>query len=49
LIQIVAMTTKLRAADATYAWVARSAVAPLVTLDDDVLRRAASVCTVERP
>ncbi len=47
-IQIVAMTTKLRAADAIYAWVARSAAAPLVTLDEEVLARAASVCTVER-
>ena len=45
----VAMATRLRAADATYAWVARRARVPLVTLDGEVLKRGASVCAVESP
>lgn len=45
----VAITTKLRAADATYAWVAGREEVPLVTLDGEVLKRAASVCAVEPP
>jgi len=49
LIQAVAMATKLRAADATYAWVACREKVPLVTLDGEVLKRAASVCAVEPP
>ncbi len=49
LIQAVAMATKLRAADATYAWVASREKVPLVTLDGEVLKRAASVCPVEPP
>ena len=49
LIQAVAMPTKLRAADATYAWVAGREKVPLVTLDVEVLKRAASVCAVEPP
>lgn len=49
LIQAVAMATKLRAADAAYAWVAGRARVPLVTLDGEVLRRAAPVCAVEPP
>jgi predicted nucleic acid-binding protein len=49
LIQAVAMATKLRAADATYAWVAGRERVPLVTLDAEVLKRAASVCAVEPP
>ncbi len=49
LIQAVAMATKLRAADATYAWVAGRERVTLVTLDGEVLKRAASVCAVEPP
>ncbi|HSO35917.1 MAG TPA: type II toxin-antitoxin system VapC family toxin [Labilithrix sp.] len=49
LIQAVALATKLRAADATYAWVAGREKVPLVTLDGEVLKRAASVCAVEPP
>jgi predicted nucleic acid-binding protein len=45
----VAMATKLRAADASYAWVAGRENVPLVTLDGEVLRRATSVCAVETP
>jgi predicted nucleic acid-binding protein len=49
LIQAIAMATKLRAADATYAWVAGRERVPLVTLDGEVLKRAASVCAVDPP
>ena len=49
LIQAIAMMTKLRAADATYAWVACREKVPLVTLDGEVLKRAASVCAIEPP
>ena len=49
LIRAVAMATKLRAAAATYAWVAGRERVPLVTLDAEVLRRAAAVCVVESP
>lgn len=49
LIQAVAMATKLRAADATYAWVACKERVPLVTLDGEVLKRAASVCAIAAP
>jgi predicted nucleic acid-binding protein len=49
LIQDVAMSTKLRAADATYAWVARKEKVPLVTLDGELLKLDASVCEVEPP
>jgi predicted nucleic acid-binding protein len=45
----VAIRTKLRAADATYAWVANKARVPLVTLDAEVLERAAVVCNAEPP
>lgn len=48
-IQRVAMATKLRAADATYAWLAGKEGIPLVTLDVEVQRRAPSVCRVEPP
>lgn len=48
-IQRVAMVTKLRAADAIYAWLAGREGIPLVTLDGEVLRRGASICRIERP
>lgn len=48
-IQRVAMSTKLRAADATYVWLAGREAIPLVTLDAEVVRRGASVCSVEAP
>lgn len=48
-IQRLAMTTKLRAADATYVWLAGREGIPLVTLDGEVLRRGASVCALEAP
>lgn len=38
--QAVIATTKLRAADAFYVWVAAREGLPLLTLDEDVLRRA---------
>jgi predicted nucleic acid-binding protein len=49
LIGALAMATRLRAADATYAWVAGREMVPLVTLDAEVLTRAATVCAVEPP
>jgi len=49
LIQAVAMATKLRAADASYAWVACREKVPLITLDAEVLTRAAPVCAVAPP
>jgi predicted nucleic acid-binding protein len=48
-IQHIAMTTKLRAADAAYAWLAGREGLPLVTLDAELLRRGASVCQLEPP
>jgi len=45
----VAMPTRLRAADALYVWVAAREGLPLVTLDAEVLQRAAPVCQVMRP
>jgi predicted nucleic acid-binding protein len=48
-IQGLAVRLKLRAADATYAWVAMRAGVPLVTSDQDVLQRAGAVCQVEEP
>jgi predicted nucleic acid-binding protein len=45
----VAIRTQLRAADAAYAWVAGRERVPLVTLDEEVLKRASIVCVVERP
>ena len=49
LIRAVAMATKLRAADATYAWVASKENVPLVTSDGEMLKLNASVCAVEPP
>ncbi|CAN5923889.1 hypothetical protein BH11MYX4_BH11MYX4_70240 [soil metagenome] len=49
LIQQVAMATKLRAADAAYAWVAGKEKVPLVTLDGELLKLGAAVCAVEPP
>jgi predicted nucleic acid-binding protein len=48
-VQRVAMTAKLRAADATYVWLAAREAVPLVTLDEEVFARAAGYCQVERP
>ena len=48
-VQRVAMTAKLRAADATYVWVAGREGIPLVTLDNEVVVRGAAFCQVERP
>jgi predicted nucleic acid-binding protein len=48
-IQRVAMTTKLRAADAAYVWLAGRQGIPLVTLDGEVLRRGSAFCQVEMP
>jgi predicted nucleic acid-binding protein len=48
-VQRVAMTAKLRAADATYVWLAGREAIPLVTLDEEVLIRGAAFCPVERP
>jgi predicted nucleic acid-binding protein len=48
-VQRVAMTAKLRAADATYVWLAGREGIPLVTLDEEVLVRGAAFCPVERP
>lgn len=48
-IQSVAVLTRLRGADATYAWLAGREGVPLVTSDDEVLQRAAPICVPERP
>ena len=44
-----ASTTRLRAADALYVWVATREGLPLVTLDAEVLQRSAAVCNVQTP
>jgi predicted nucleic acid-binding protein len=44
--QRVASTTRLRAADAIYVWLAGREGIPLVTLDREVLQRGSSVCEV---
>ena len=44
-----ASTTRLRAADALYVWVAAREGLPLVTLDAEVLQRSAAVCNVQTP
>ncbi|GAC1352077.1 MAG: hypothetical protein NVS3B20_18890 [Polyangiales bacterium] len=49
LIRAFAMATKLRAADAAYAWVASKANVRLVTLDGELLKLAPPVCRVEPP
>ena len=48
-ISIVVARTRLRAADAAYAWVASSRGLPLVTLDLEIERRAGDLCHVELP
>ncbi len=45
----VVATTRLRAADAIYVWLAAREGIPLVTADIEVSRRAASVCQVVVP
>lgn len=44
-----ASSTRLRAADALYVWVAAREGLPLVTADVEVLQRAAGVCQVQVP
>jgi predicted nucleic acid-binding protein len=49
-IATLAVTTKLRAADATYAWVAKTKGVPLVTLDAEILTvDPVAVCRTEAP
>lgn len=48
-IQSVAVLTRLRAADATYAWLAGREGLPLITSDNEVLERAVAICSAERP
>jgi predicted nucleic acid-binding protein len=45
----IAGSTRLRAADALYVWVAAREGLPLVSLDLEVLQRGASVCQVQAP
>jgi len=45
----VAAQTRLRAADATYVWVAMSRGLAFVTLDREVQRKATGVCQVQGP
>ncbi len=44
-----AATTRLRAADAVYVWVASHEGLLLVSSDDEILQRGAAVCQVQRP
>ena len=48
-IAVVAVRTRLRAADAAYVWLAAREGVPLVTADNEVHTRAPPVCVVERP
>ena len=48
IIDVVART-RLRAADATYVWTASKRGIPLVTLDDEIGRKAHGWCRVEAP
>jgi predicted nucleic acid-binding protein len=48
-IQGVAVATRLRAADATYVWVAETEGIPLVTADQEIHQRAAARCQVVGP
>lgn len=45
----VAATTRLRAADAAYVWVAMAQGLPLVTLDAEIGKKVAGICRVEPP
>lgn len=45
----VALACRLRAADAAYVWLAESRSLPLYTLDDEMLTRGASRCSVLAP
>jgi predicted nucleic acid-binding protein len=45
----VSARTRLRAADASYVWVASSRGLPLVTLDVEIARRVGTLCQVEAP
>jgi predicted nucleic acid-binding protein len=45
----IAGSTRLRAADALYVWVAAREGLPLISLDAEVLLRGASVCEVQAP
>jgi predicted nucleic acid-binding protein len=45
----VAARTRLRAADATYVWVASSRGLPLVTLDREIAQKVGTLCQVEEP
>jgi predicted nucleic acid-binding protein len=48
-IAAVAATTRLRAADAIYVWLAATNGAALVTSDDEILQRVGTLCQVEAP
>lgn len=41
--------TRLRAADAAYVWTASTRDVPLVTLDEEIGKRASGICRVEGP
>jgi predicted nucleic acid-binding protein len=45
----IAVRTRLRAADAIYVWMASLRQLSLVTLDQEVIARGATVCTVISP
>jgi predicted nucleic acid-binding protein len=45
----VAARTRLRAADAVYAWVASSRGVPLVTLDREIAQKVGTLCQVRDP
>jgi len=45
----VAARTRLRAADAVYAWVASSRGLPFVTLDREIAQKVGTLCQVEDP
>ena len=45
----IASSTRLRAADALYVWLAAREGLPLVTADNEVLQRCTSMCHVQAP
>jgi predicted nucleic acid-binding protein len=45
----IASSTRLRAADALYVWLAARESLPLITADVEVLQRGASACQVQGP